>query len=82
MSEHDKDDEQGKPKIVFAEGCFDSFEGTQEELDAIVSEIQSMFEGKTQEEILAMSVPLENLEEIDDEVMELLPLLTEGNTRQ
>lgn len=32
------------PKIEFAPGCFDNFEGTQEELDAMVAEIQRMFE--------------------------------------
>jgi len=42
-------------KIVFEPGCFDDFEGTQEELDELVAEIQSMFEGKTREEIEANS---------------------------
>ena len=42
-------------KIEFAPGCFDHFEGTQEELDEMINEIQKMFEGKTQEEIEAMS---------------------------
>lgn len=31
-------------KIVFAPGCFDSFEGTQEELDAMIAEITDMIE--------------------------------------
>jgi hypothetical protein len=31
-------------KIEFAPGAFDDFEGTQEELDELVSEIQRMFE--------------------------------------
>jgi hypothetical protein len=42
-------------KIEFAPGCFDHFEGTQEELDEMINEIQKMFEGKTREEIEAMS---------------------------
>ena len=29
-------------KIVFAPGCFDSFEGSQEELDKLIAEIQRM----------------------------------------
>jgi hypothetical protein len=33
-------DLEGK-EIVFAEGCFDEFEGTQEELDALVSSLKS-----------------------------------------
>jgi hypothetical protein len=33
-----------KPKVVFAPGCFDSFEGTQEELDAMIAEINQLVE--------------------------------------
>ena len=33
-----------KIKIEFAPGCFDSFTGTQEELDELVAEIQKMAE--------------------------------------
>ena len=33
-----------KIKVEFAPGCFDGFEGTQEELDAMVAEIQRMAE--------------------------------------
>lgn len=33
-----------KPKLIFAEGCFDEFEGTQEELDELVADIKRMFE--------------------------------------
>ena len=36
------DNEQGKLKVVFAPGAFDKFEGTQEELDEILAEIQAM----------------------------------------
>lgn len=46
-------------KIEFAPGCFDNFEGTQEELDEMIKEIQSMFAGKTREEIEAMSQPVD-----------------------
>jgi hypothetical protein len=31
-------------KIEFAPGCFDNFDGTQEELDALQAEIIAMFE--------------------------------------
>jgi hypothetical protein len=31
-------------KIEFAPGCFDQFEGTQEELDELINEIKRMFE--------------------------------------
>jgi len=33
-----------KLEVVFAPGCFDDFEGTQEELDAFVSEINRLIE--------------------------------------
>lgn len=33
-----------KLKIEFAPGCFDNFEGTQEELDELVAEIHRLFE--------------------------------------
>lgn len=63
--------EDKKPlKLEFAPGCFDSFEGTQEELDEFIAEIKKTFEGKTAEEIEAMSEPVdldEFLEDIVDE---------------
>ena len=61
-------------KIEFAPGCFDNFDGSQEELDKLVAEIQSMFEGKTREEIEAMSKPLDDEEwdELPDDVKEQL----------
>lgn len=31
-------------KIVFEPGCFDSFDGTQEELDQLMAEIQNLVE--------------------------------------
>lgn len=54
-------------KIQFAPGCFDSFEGTQEELDAMIADIQKMFEGKTPEELEAMSRPISVDELLEDE---------------
>ena len=47
----------------FAPGCFDSFEGTQEELDEFIAEITRMFQtGEVQE----MTRPLD-IEELIDE---------------
>lgn len=37
-------DQNKTPKIVFAEGCFDNFEGTQQELDQLILDIQTMIE--------------------------------------
>ena len=43
--------EEKKPlKLEFAPGCFDSFEGTQEELDELMVEIQRMFDNGEFEE--------------------------------
>jgi len=39
-----------KHKIVFAPGAFDQFEGTQEELDAFIAELQRMAESGELEE--------------------------------
>lgn len=36
-------DEVKDLKIEFAPGCFDNFEGTQEELDELIAEIHRMF---------------------------------------
>ena len=33
-----------KPKVVFQPGCFDNFDGTQEELDELVAMITTMAE--------------------------------------
>lgn len=50
-----KDNPEGI-KVVFAPGCFDNFEGTQEELDEFVAEINRMVETG---EILEKSMPLD-----------------------
>ena len=65
--------DENKPlKIEFAPGCFDNFDGTQEELDELVNEITKMFEGKTREELEAVSRELseEDWEELTDEAKE------------
>ena len=36
-----------KMKIVFAEGCFDDFDGTQEELAEIIADLQTMVDDGT-----------------------------------
>ena len=54
-------------KVVFAPGAFDSFEGTQEELDEMIAEVQAMFEGKTREEIDAISRPIDIEDLAEDE---------------
>lgn len=49
--------ENNKPiKIVFVPGCFDNFEGTQDELDKMIAEITRMAESG---ELLEKSQPLD-----------------------
>ena len=36
-----------KPEIIFAPGCFDNFEGTQEELQELLAELHQMVEDGT-----------------------------------
>jgi hypothetical protein len=60
-----------KPEIVFAPGCFDNFEGTQEELDALISEITEMVNSG---EIFEKSKALD-LDDLDEEDRQLLEQL-------
>jgi hypothetical protein len=46
-----------KIKITFAPGCFDTFEGTQKELDELVESVKEMFSDP--EQVLAMSTDVE-----------------------
>lgn len=56
-----------KLKINFAPGCFDNFEGTQEELDATVKQIYEMVESGE------LFSEMETLEDMDvDELQEYL----------
>ena len=61
-------------KVQFAPGCFDDFEGTQEELDLLMADIHSMFENMTAEDLAATShaVDFEQLSESDPELAQRL----------
>lgn len=64
-------DEKKTPEIIFAPGCFDSFEGTQEELDEMIAEIKRMAEsGELFEQ--ATVLDLDDLSEEDPEFAEQL----------
>ncbi len=67
-------DEKKPLKIEFVPGCFDNFEGSQEELDEFIKEITTMFTELTPEELEARSRPLneDDIEELSDEVLEKL----------
>lgn len=72
-----------KVKIVFAPGSFDTFEGTQEELDALKEEIIRMFEsGEAMEN--AIPLDIDELIEEDPEYAEhvLRSLTTEDGPKR
>lgn len=59
-------------EVQFAPGCFDHFDGTQEELDALMEEIKTVFANMTPEELEAQSIPLDetSLTEEEREVLD------------
>lgn len=63
MTQEDK-----KPEIVFAPGCFDNFEGTQEELDDLINEIQRLVDSG---ELFDKATPVA-LDDLSDEDLEAL----------
>jgi hypothetical protein len=65
--------EENKLKIEIAPGAFDTFDGTQEELDALMAEIQTMFANMTPEELEARSTAID--EDYIDELIEEDPEL-------
>jgi len=56
-----------KMKIVFAEGCFDDFDGTQEELAEIIADLQTMVDDGTLLENSERLTPEE-----EDDLVEML----------
>ena len=63
--------EEPKIKIEFAPGCFDNFDGTQEELDELIASIHQMVEsGEIFEK--ARPVDFDNPSEEDQELIEHL----------
>ena len=69
MNNTDKDTE-----IVFAEGCFDNFDGTQEELAELVAHIKTMIANGT---LLENSIPVD-----DEEAEEVMKLVEQKEKRQ
>ena len=54
-------------EIVFAPGCFDNFEGTQEELDAMIAEIKAMVANGTAQEN-SREITAENFDELPEAI--------------
>jgi hypothetical protein len=70
-------------KVVFAPGALDSFDGSQEELDALVAEITETFANMSAEELAAQSreIDLEQLAaDLNPEVLDAMWEQT-GRTR-
>jgi hypothetical protein len=65
--------DEKKPKIIFDPEAFADFEGTQEELDELVSEIKTLFESG---DFLKNSQPVD-MQELQDTDPELYKVLTE-----
>ena len=64
-------------KIEFAPGCFDNFDGTQEELDELVSEIHRMFEsGELKENSHEVDI-----EDLDEDIVEAIMRSEEDDNR-
>jgi hypothetical protein len=55
-------EERQEVKVVFAPGCFDTFEGTQEELDELMAEIGKMIQSG---ELFDNAVPIDELDDED-----------------
>lgn len=59
-----------KMEIVFAPGCFDNFDGTQEELDELMAKIQDMFDSG---EAQVMAIPLDEMfDDLTEEELQAL----------
>lgn len=79
-------DDKKKVHISFAPGAFDSFDGTQEELDALVAEIERMAEsGELTENSVAIDSDdiLDNITEEDrEQIMQALADMTQSVKRK
>lgn len=63
-----------KIKIEFAEGCFDNFDGTQEELAEFIADIQNMIQSGT---LWENSLPVS-----EEDEAELIKMLAQRQRRQ
>lgn len=63
-----------KLKIVFAEGCFDGFDGTQEELQELIADLHQQLEDGT---LFNNAIPVP-----EDEASAILDKIENKSTRQ
>ena len=73
-------------KIEFAPGCFDNFEGTQDELEALQKEILDMLTNLTPEELEEKSRPVDIEELAEDltheEFKQVMAAITDNGKRK
>lgn len=70
-------EESKELKLEFAPGCFDNFEGTQEELDELIEQIKAMFaSGEAVEKARRL-----DFDELDEEDLEILSRIDSGEGR-
>jgi hypothetical protein len=67
-----------KIKVEFAPGCFDNFEGTQEELDEFIAEIQRMADSG---ELMEQAVSVD-MDDPDEETIEAISQLLSAELEQ
>jgi hypothetical protein len=63
-----EEDENGNIKVFFDPGCFDDFEGTQEELDETIKQITEMFQNGDLETMQEEAVDIEDLAKTNPEL--------------
>ena len=63
-------------KIEFAPGCFDQFDGTQEELDEMIAQIQQMFDNGEFEENSRLLTE-DDLDDLDPEAIKQIMSIIE-----
>ena len=66
-------------ELVFAPGCFDEFEGTQDELNALMKEIQDLFDSG---ELISKSVPVEDFIADESEFDDIADLMMGGESNR
>ena len=69
-------------KVEFMPGCFDNFEGTQEELDLFQKEILNMLTNMTPEELAANSQAIFIEELSDEEHEEISDMIANSKARR
>jgi hypothetical protein len=66
-----------KPQVVFSPGCFDHFEGTQEELDELMAEIHRLVDSGE----LFEKATMVHADDLDEEDFDMLrPFLENSDT--